>query len=74
MIRLFEKTTEIRRKIEVAMTEEISREKNFSGRGCEGRVWSVGSVSLSRICGQGCKTSFLAREQRLQTEEGTYGS
>lgn len=54
--------------------EEISREKNFSGMGCEGMVLSVGSVSFGRICGQSYKTSFIVREQRLQTEEGTYGS
>lgn len=66
------KTTEIKKKDRSGYDpEEISREKNFSGTGYEGRVWSV---SLGRICGQECKTSFLAREQRLQTEEGTYGS
>lgn len=50
--------------------EEIrSRENNFSGMGWEGMVLNVGSVSLGRIRGQGGKTSFIVREQRLQTEE-----
>ena len=43
--------------------EEISREKNFSGMGCEGTVLSVGSVSLGRICGQGYNPRFIVREQ-----------